>query len=63
MNLRCQIIRQLDGRSTGMAHVDFDDEENAYKAFQEYNNMTLDGREMRIVLIRYFFHNLPEMLI
>ena len=46
-----------------MAHVDFDDEENAYKAFQEYNNMTLDGREMRIVLIRYFFHNLPEMLI
>ena len=44
-------ILQRNRRSIGTAYVDFEKEFQAEKAL-EYDQMPLDGREMRIDLIR-----------
>ena len=48
---RCALVRNPDRTPSGMAHIDFESEEDAAIAL-EYDKMPLDGREMRIILIR-----------
>merc|ERR1712226_55108 len=45
-----------DGKSLGTAEVHYDDRKSAEKAYQRYNNVTLDGRAMKIAIIE---RNIP----
>ena len=47
------ILRHRDGRSTGICHIDYHDEAAGVEAFNDYNGMPLDGREMNIMLLKW----------
>ena len=49
---KCMILRHRDGRSTGLCHIDYHDEAAGVEAFNDYNGMPLDGREMNIMLLK-----------
>ena len=40
-----------DGKSLGTAEVHYEDRDSAFSAYKKYNNVTLDGRPMRISIL------------